>query len=515
MKKHLSTRPPKSSGFSPNPGLLFGRVQSLFRLTVLAVLLVLVGGAQNGSWGASQEPEGQPPEEQSSQEVSAGSSAEDTSSEKATELVVVSGKIEGEIGTVTSAYVKRLIAEAETKGADALFLEMNTLGGRVDAAVAVRDALIDLEIPTLVYINKRAISAGALISLACDKIAMAPGGTIGAATPILSGPGTEMPEAVGEKYLSYFREEMRATAETTGRDPDIAEAMVDKDKVVEGVSEEGKLLTLTTKGAVEIEFVDFEAKSATEALEEFGFPVVPEEVISSWSESLVGFLTSSAVASILFMAMMALAYMEYQTPGFGFFGGGAVLCFLILYFSHYLVSLAGWEEMILFVVGLSLLLLEAFVIPGFGVAGVGGFLLLLASGVMLFLAGDWSQVQLDNPFTLDAVQRVLFSTALALVVLMLMMRFLPREDTGPGGRLILGNRLAAGTGSTPVDQGPAGSVEDLAGQEGVALTPLRPAGKVRIAHQRLEAETEGGFVDTGQAVRVLRTEAGRVIVRRA
>lgn len=498
---------------------------------VLAILLVLVGGALDGSWRASQEADNLTPEgQESSAEPSAGESStgetsagesedgeeeEGSSEEEANEPLVISGKIDGEIGTVTSAYVKRLIAEAESRDADALFLELNTFGGRVDAAVAVRDALIDLEIPTLMYINKRAISAGALITLACDKIAMAPGGTIGAATPILSGPGTEMPEAVGEKYLSYFREEMRSTAETTGRDPDIAEAMVDKDKVVEGVSEEGKLLTLTTKRALELKFVDFEAKTPAEALEAFGFSVVPEEMISSWSESLVGFLTSSSVASLLFMAMMVMAYMEYQTPGFGFFGGGAIVCFLILYFSHYLVNLAGWEEMILFILGLSLLLLEAFVIPGFGVAGVGGFLLLLASGVMLFLAGDWSQLQLDNPFTLDAVQRVLLSTALALGVLMLMMRFLPREDTGPGGRLILGNRLAAGTGNTSREPGPAGPVEDLAGQEGVALTPLRPAGKVRIGGRRWEAETEGDFVDTGQSVQVLRAEAGRVIVRRA
>lgn len=484
----------------------------------LAVLIPILGSLGSGSFFALQTEGG----DASKTEAPAGETLAEGAVSDAEEAkpeddqpVVVSGKIDGEIGTVTSAYVKRLIAEVERRQADALFLELNTLGGRVDAAVAVRDALIDLDIPTLVFINKRAISAGALISLACDKIAMAPGGTIGAATPILSGPGAEVPEAVGEKYLSYFREEMRSTAETTGRDPDIAEAMVDKDKVVEGVSEEGKLLTLTTKRALELEFADLEAEDGAGALKAFGFPVVPEELIPSWSESLVGFLTSSAIASLLFMAMMVLAYMEYQTPGFGFFGGGAIVCFLILYFSHYLVNLAGWEEMILFVIGMILLLLEVFVIPGFGIAGIAGFLCLLGSGAMLFLAGDWSEFQLDNPFTLDAVQRVLLSTVLAFVVLFLMMRFLPREDTGPGGRLILGNRLAAGTGVVTPGFAGAERDEDLVGQEGQAVTPLRPAGKVRIGGRRFEAETEGGFIERGQAVRVLRTEAGRTIVRKA
>lgn len=427
---------------------------------------------------------------------------------------VVSGTIDGEINNVASAYVTRLVADVEAKNADALFLELNTFGGRVDAAVAIRDALIDLEIPVIVYINKRAISAGALISLACDKIVMAPGGTIGAATPVMAGPGQEVPEAVEEKYLSYFREEMRSTAESSGRDPDVAEAMVDKDKVIEGLSEEGKLLTLTTKKALEIGFADLEASSAAEALAALGYPEQTEELERSWSEELVGFLTSQAIASFLFLAMVVFAYMEYQTPGFGLFGGGAILCFLILFFSHYLVNLAGWEELILFAAGILLIILEVFVIPGFGIAGIAGIFCLLASGVLMLLAGDWSDFSFTNPFTLDAVQRVTLSTLLGCGVLILLLRLLPQRNLGPSKHLMLGTTLGGDAGYHSFEGG-NGNDESLVGTTGEALTTLRPSGRARIGGVRMEVEAQGEFIDKGEAVRVVKKAGGRVIVRRA
>ena len=214
---------------------------------------------------------------------------------------VVVGRIDGEINLAASAYVKRLIEAATVAEAAVLMIELNTFGGRVDAAVLIRDALIDAPMHTAVFINKRAISAGALISLACHSIAISPGGTIGAATPILGGPGQELPEAVAEKYLSYFRQEMRSTAETRGRDGDIAEAMVDASKEVPGISEEGKLLTLNTKTALEHGMADAEASSLEQALAALELDVGPvEELERSWSEELVGFLTSQAVASLRF-----------------------------------------------------------------------------------------------------------------------------------------------------------------------------------------------------------------------
>ncbi|MEM8998314.1 MAG: hypothetical protein AAGF23_26255, partial [Acidobacteriota bacterium] len=277
------------------------------------------------------------PDADSSGDTEGSDASEGTGEAVAAGAKVLYGRIDGEINLSTSAFVKRLVDEAEAGGAEILFLDLNTFGGRVDAAVAIRDALLDTSMKTVVYINKRAISAGALISYACDTIAISSGGTIGAAMPV-SGGGEEIPASVQEKYLSYFREEMRATAEANGRDPDIAEAMVDSDKVVEDVSEEGKLLTLGTKDAVRLGVADFEAQGVEAVLAELGVDAADMARIEhSWSEEVAAFLTSQAIASMLLLGMMLFGYLELQTPGFGFFGAAAALCFMLLYFSHYLV----------------------------------------------------------------------------------------------------------------------------------------------------------------------------------
>lgn len=424
---------------------------------------------------------------------------------------VVVGKIDGEIGFAESAYVVRLIKAAETQSAAAVMIELNTFGGRVNAAVAIRDALLGAKMHTAVFINRRAISAGVLISLACKSIAIAPGGTIGAATPVMSAPGQEVAQPVEEKYLSYFREEMRSTAETNGRNGDLAEAMVDADKEVEGVSEKGKLLTLNTQSALEHKIADVEAETVEEALGKIGFggPIVTLE--RSWSESLVGFLTSAPVASILFLAMMVLAYMEYQTPGFGVFGFGAICCFLILYFGHYMVNLAGWEELLLFALGVALILVEVFAFPGFGVVGALGILSVLASLVMLLMAGDWSDFTFSNPFTGEAVTQVAATALAGLLAVVLLIRWLPHSRSGVlGGKLVLDGGLASAAGYASHEA--AG--DDLVGRTGEVVSPLRPAGKARIDGQRLNVETEGDFIAVGETVRVLRREEGRIVVRR-
>jgi len=431
---------------------------------------------------------------------------------KSGEQKVAYGKIDGEITLAESAYVRRLIEAAELGEAEVLVIELNTLGGRVDAAVAIRDALLDTSVETVVFINRRAISAGALISLACDKIAITSGGTIGAATPILPGSGAELPQAVGEKYVSYFREEMRSTAETNGRNPDIAEAMVDSDKEIEGVSEKGKLLTLSTKSALEHGIADIQAENVEEALEKLGIDGILEPVERSWSETLVSFLASAPVASLLGFAMMLLAYLEYQTPGFGGFGFAALACFLLLYFGHYMVNMAGWEELILFVFGMALILLEVLVIPGFGLPGILGLLSILASFVMLLMAGDWSDFSFENPFTVSAITQVSLTFFLSFVVLGLLTLWLPKStSTILGGRFVLSEGLEAEAGYQSHEE----VVDGLVGQSGETLTALRPAGKARIDGKRRNVETEGDFVDAGETIRVLRREPGRIVVRKA
>jgi membrane-bound serine protease (ClpP class) len=463
------------------------RARALLWLTIAAFAAV--------SWIQAQEAE--PPAAESAVETAAGKA--------------VVGKIDSDIGLAESAYVKRLIEAATLADADLLLIELNTFGGRVDAAVLIRDALLDAPMTTAVFINKRAISAGALISLACEKIVISSGATLGAATPITSTPGQEIPQPVQEKYLSYFRQEMRVTAETRGRNGDLAEAMVDAEFEVPGISEKGKLLTLTTATALEHGFADFEAGSVEEALEKLDFHGEQVDLERSWSESLVGFLTSQAVSSVLFLAMMALAYLEYQTPGFGAFGLGAVACFLLLYFSHYLVDLAGWEELLLFVLGIVLVMIEVLVLPGFGVIGITGLVAMAASAVLLLMAGDWSDFSFENPFTREAMVRVAVLALLSIGLSVFMLRYVSLSSANPlGRRLVLDQRLDTAAGYTSHE-----AIESLVGASGVAVTPLRPAGKARLAGKRREVETEGDFVAKGAEVRVVRHEPGRIVVRRA
>ena len=487
---------------SKSPWLLAG--QLLCALMVPALWVVGASGAQDGQVQEVAQDENARPA--GTEAAAAGSGS-----------MVLVGKVDGEINLVASAYVRRLVLAAADRGAKAMVLELNTFGGQVDAAVAIRDALIDSKVTTVVFINKRAISAGALMALACDKIVMTSGGTIGAATPIYSGPGQELPEAVEEKYVSYFRQEMRSTAETKGRNGDIAEAMVDKDYEIPGLIAKGKLLTLTTHEALARGIADAEAESLDQALDKLGIQGQVETFQSSWSEELVGFLTSSAVSGVLFLLMMVLAYLEYQTPGFGIFGSGAIACFLVLFFSHYLVNLAGWEDLILFGIGVALLAVEIFVLPGFGVAGILGILCIMAAAVMTMLAGGWGDLSFDNPLTLNVVERVLVATVLSFAVLLLLVRLLPRNGTagGLGSGLFLGTTLARESGYTSHEGDAPVAQDTLIGQEGEAITPLRPAGRALLGGQRLEVQTEGEFLAAGDRLRVLRREGGHIIVRRA
>lgn len=421
---------------------------------------------------------------------------------------VVTGKIDGDITLAEAAFVSRLVEQARLQNAEVLALELNTFGGRIDAAVAIRDLLMDAPQETVVFINKRAISAGALISFACDKIAISPGGTIGAAMPVTMAPGQDMAQPVEEKYVSYFREEMRATAETQGRNGDIAVAMADPDFEIEGLVEKGKILTLTSTAALEHQVADLEAETLRGALGALGHTGELADVGRSWSEQLAAFLTSQAIASLLFTAMMVLGYMEFQTPGFGVFGGLAIACFLLLYFSHYMVNLAGYEELLLFGIGVILIVIEMFVIPGFGVPGILGAMSVLASMVLMISAGDWSDIHIENPITIDAVNQVAITLVVAFVAILALIRMLPQ--TRYAGGIVLDNELAAAGGWTSHEV----EAPDLMGQTGVAVSTLRPSGRANIGGQRMRVETEGDFLDEGTPIKIVRQVEGRVIVRK-
>jgi len=228
--------------------------------------------------------------------------------------VVYVADVSGTIDLGLAPYIERVLKQAEQDGVAAVVLRINTFGGRVDAAVQIRDALLKSPVKSIAYIDSRAISAGALISLASTAIVMAPGGTIGAATPVQSS-GTET-SPVSEKTVSYVRKEFSATAESRGRDTLIAEAMVDSDVVIPGITDRGKLLTLTTAEALEVGIADYEAATLSLALEQLGLKSASVvETSVNWAEEVVRFLTNPIVSSLLVTVAMLGIVVEIRTPG--------------------------------------------------------------------------------------------------------------------------------------------------------------------------------------------------------
>lgn len=418
--------------------------------------------------------------------------------------IVYVALIEGMIDLGLAPFVDRVLREAGEAEAAAVVLEINTFGGRVDAAVLIRDALLNAKVPTVAFINKRAISAGALIALATEKIVIAQGGTIGAATPVQMGQPGAPAQPVEEKTVSYVRKEFRATAEARQRPPLIAEAMVDADVEIPGLIEKGKLLTLTTEEALKHQVADFRADTIEEALKQLGLSGVEVRRASpNWAENLVRFLTHPIVSSLLITIGMLGIILEIRTPGFGVPGILGIGSIALFFWGHWLVQLAGSEEMLLVGSGLVLLAAEFLLIPGFGVAGVLGIAALL-SGLSLSLIGGGATWD----FILKAVGQVVFSLLLALVGSLVLLRFLPRLPFGR--RLILETGLAAGEGYASAPD----TDKQWLGKDGLAVSPLRPAGIADIAGERLDVVSDGEFIEAGAQVVVARVDGNRIVVRR-
>jgi membrane-bound serine protease (ClpP class) len=419
--------------------------------------------------------------------------------------LVYTARIDGIVDLGLAPFIDRVLKEAAAANASVVVVEINTFGGRVDGAVLIRDALLRSPVPTIAFVNKRAISAGALIALAAEKIAMADGATIGAATPVQMGQPGAATQPVDEKTVSYMRKEFRATAETRKRPPLLAEAMVDADVEIPGVIEKGKLLTLTTTEALEQKLADFRADDLQALLEQLNLSGAEiNDASPNWAETLVRFFTHPVLSSLLITLGMIGIIVELRTPGFGLPGALGITSLGLFFWGHWLVRLAGWEEVLLVAVGLTLLALEVFVIPGFGVAGVAGIASLLA-GFSLTLVGAGATWQV----VLAAGGRVLLSVLLATAGALAVLRILPRLPVGR--RLVLGAELPARTGYTsepPADH-------RWLGRRGTAASPLRPAGIADIDGERVDVVSDGEFIEAGHPVEVLRVDGNRIVVRHA
>jgi membrane-bound serine protease (ClpP class) len=418
--------------------------------------------------------------------------------------VVYVAPIEGIIDLGLAPFVDRVLVEAAAAGAAAVVLEINTFGGRVDAAVLIRDALLRAQVRTVAFVNKRAISAGALISLACETIAMADGGTIGAVIPVQMGaPGGEA-RPVEEKTVSYMRKEFRATAESRKRPPLVAEAMVDPDVVIPGVIEKGKLLTLTTTEALRLKVADVRADSLEAVLAHLGLAGAEVRRLSeNWAERLVRFLTNPVVSSLLMTIGILGIVVELRTPGFGLPGALGIASLGLFFWGHWLVRLAGWEELLLLMLGVMLLVLEVFVIPGFGIAGVVGLVALVA-GLTLSLVGAGT----TGTLILYAAGRVALSLLLALAGSLVLLRLLPRLPYARN--LVLDTGLGARAGYTSA---PAAD-HAWVGKRGTVAAPLRPAGIADLGGERVDVVSQGEYIAAGTPVEVVRVDGNRIVVRR-
>jgi membrane-bound serine protease (ClpP class) len=415
--------------------------------------------------------------------------------------------INGMIDMGLAPFVQRVLDDAFEAQAAAVVLEINTFGGRIDAAVSIRDALLGAKTPTVAFINRRAISAGALIALASTRIVMTAGGTIGAAMPVMSGQpgGTSRP--VDEKTVSYVRKEFRATADSRQRPPLIAEAMVDADVAIPDVIEKGKLLTLTTTEALAQGVANAQADDITALLAQMqivGARLV--EVSPNWGERVLRLITQPLLASLLLSVAMLGILIELRTPGFGIPGALGLGSLGLLLGGHWIVQLVGMEELLLVGIGISLLAVEVLVLPGFGIAGILGIAAMLA-GVTMGLVGQGA----TTVALLEALVRVGFAVVAAVVGVLVLLRFLPRLPFGR--QLTLDSALASGAGfaEDPID--PI-SESRWIGEEGVTTTPLRPAGLAEIAGERVDVVSEGEMIESGIPIVVCRVDGNRIVVCR-
>jgi membrane-bound serine protease (ClpP class) len=406
--------------------------------------------------------------------------------------------VTGVIELGLAPYIERSVADAIAAGASAIVLDIDTPGGRVDAAERIADALSDSEVPVYSLVNRRAFSAGALIALATSRIYMRPGSVIGAATPV-DGSGKKAPE----KIVSAMRSEMRALAETQGLDPIVAAAMVDEDVEIDGVVEAGKLLTLTTAEAVALDYaVEIEDLEALlTALGYSGADVVTSEV--NWAERVVRFFSNPVVAPFLLSLGFLGLLVEIKTPSFGMAGAAGILSLSLYFGSHLIVGLAGFEDLLVFGAGLLLVGVEVLIIPGFGLFGLVGGVALLG-GLFMSLLGSVPTV----PDYTTAGMVLTTTVLLILVSTWVLIRSLPRSSRLAKSGIFLLQRTDRSTGYESAEVR-----DDLVGALGTAITDLRPSGTAMFADERIDVVSESEWITEGTPIRVISAEGYRHIVR--
>ncbi len=411
---------------------------------------------------------------------------------------------------------------ANQMGADYILIHMNTYGGLLDAADSIRTRILNSKIPVFVFIDNNAASAGALISIACDSIYMRPGSSIGAAT-VVNATG----EVVPDKYQSFMRSTMRATAEAHGkdtlitgsdttlvwhRDPKIAEAMVDPAVYIEGIIDTGQVLTFTTEEAIRFGYCEGQAENIEQVMTIAGISNYEiKEHVPTTLDKIIGLLINPVVHGLLIMIIIGGIYFELQTPGVGFPLGAALVAAVLYFAPLYLEGLAEHWELILFFAGIVLIGIEIFAIPGFGVAGISGVLLVI-TGLVLSMV-DNIVFKFDVLAGVEAVLKALFIVLTSSLVSLLLSLYISKKlfasRTFPN--LALNKVQNTMNGFVGVD---SKTQKEMIGKKGIAHTVLRPSGKVTIDGTVYDAKSDRGFIEKGEPIIVVRDETGQIYVLR-
>lgn len=416
--------------------------------------------------------------------------------------------VKGEISKATERTLSKGLQQASEKDYDYVIIHLNTYGGAVASADSMRSALLRFPVPVAAFIDNQAVSAGALISIACDSIYMTTGSTIGAAT-VVNQNGEPMPD----KYQSFMRAMMRSTAQANGRDPQIAEAMVDPKIVALGTGDDSlKVLSFTMEEAIENDYCEGLAENIQDlaSLLTNGDNYVLEKMEISSADKVISFLLSPAVQGILLMVIIGGLYFELQSPGIGFPSAAAVIAALLYFAPLYLEGLAENWEILLFAAGILLIMAEIFIIPGFGIAGISGIIISILALVfamidnnLFYFKGNYNFLVIVKPLSI-----VMISSFSSLVVsIWLAGRIFPGKSFS---HLALSTRLDSSKGYIGVED----DMNNLVGQIGTAASSLRPAGKIEIEGKWYDATIEFGMADKGEKLMVTKFEGGRVYCER-
>ena len=425
------------------------------------------------------------------------------------------------IDTALVYVIRRGLNEAEEENAEAIIFDVNTPGGRVDAAEEILNMLRGLKVPTYTLVNPNAISAGAIIAMATDHIYMTPGSKIGDAMPIMLGMTGEvqaMPESVEEKTVSYVAAMIRSAAQHRGHDPQLAEAMVRRDAEYkigdEVISKKGQLLTLTNKDAERLvgpQKKHLLSEGTVDNLDGLLKMIGKEncariELTVTAAEQIARFIESISII-ILGLGLLGL-YIEFKTPGVFLPGILGVLLLAIWFWGSHIAGLSGMEEIALFMVGILLVVVEVFLFPGTMIPGIIGLILIIVSILMAMIQhypGDpWYPT---IPKITFSVTRFGMSLLISAVGFWLAGIFLPKTPVFQ--KLVLESATRSDEGFTA-----ASDTSSLVGRRGITETRLNPAGAARFDDLRMNVVARGDFVNPGEEIVIAEAHGNRIIVER-